>query len=1100
MSRFFPTRSYLAFALFLLAIFSLAPSSAFDCDPSCHTCSGPSATQCLTCPQGSFLYWDNSCHSSCNFPLTVETTPKGPKCLHPCNDPSKYYLLNQTCSSICGAPFNPYPLTAGFTVCVFPCHNSFLNSKGTCQGTCKPPYTQKIQGVEKYCLEPPKKGSDHPSHKPEEKPENASEDGTCPEGFEFHYANDTCMSSCNEPFDAVIINSEVRCQFKCPESFYLSWENECTGSCRFPLKPVKKGVERYCEFGCDGSHFRYENNTCGQKCTHPFIPSYIDDEKFCNFACPEKSFLNWNYACQSTCNYPFVQKIKGTERYCELPCKKNEYLYEDGVCRDFCNFPFAPILGKKLNFCNFTCPEPSFMNWNNECQPACHPPFIKRIDGAIRYCEIPCKDPDFVYEDGSCKPTCEAPMIPFHRADFKSCESSCPEGLIHYWDGTCRPTCPSSFQRTIYKEELCDFHCSQDLFLYENHKCEKTCPFPYLATIDDENYKFCDLPCNFNEYLSQDGSCVRKCDKTAVKDSLGVNHCVTPCSNPEQFLYANGTCLETCSAPFKTSRLGKNILLCNSPCSSGLFYQEHTGSCISRCDAPLVPKKIGSLMICENLSVTLGPSSHDGDDVIEAPMSEISKISQNLEDSASQIARRISIATSYIRPSDPHSAFLMATAKTAKYSHYVNVPLVDSFESTSPSRLLTESSSPPQEEVFSISSIFSVKMPQALKAQIPTRPLPTKVFKGKLHHTSFLVNMWETMSTIIILFLLGVALTFIEKLLSKTQFKGLIAVAQRLKTIFKWNFMLLVLFNTYDDITFFTIIEFATLRLDSLMDLLSLLACIGVNILAGSFIYKVFTITKESLKARIPTTKQTRPFYQENESYQVLYAGFQDTSFLKQAFLLFYIGKIIISSALIATLSSYPLIQTVLLTVCSFAFLGYLLKERPMCDRFHVLVVGILEFFGLVINICLVILAFTCIDRDMSNISLQTELNAIILFCESALEVLSDIALWLYVFIAINSANKISKQSQSIWLNLLIVPFRTPGMELDEENEGSNMKTHQRRKFGWTTLEYKSPFKLVKTNSPKTPAQKSAHNKKVSQGNSVNKDFSKLGTDDSQLE
>ena len=41
------------------------------CDLSCKTCNGSAATQCLSCNSGSFLYPDNSCRTSCVLPLVT---------------------------------------------------------------------------------------------------------------------------------------------------------------------------------------------------------------------------------------------------------------------------------------------------------------------------------------------------------------------------------------------------------------------------------------------------------------------------------------------------------------------------------------------------------------------------------------------------------------------------------------------------------------------------------------------------------------------------------------------------------------------------------------------------------------------------------------------------------------------------------------------------------------------------------------------------------------------------------------------------------------------------------------------------------------------
>jgi len=940
-------------------------------------------------------------------------------------------------------------------VCVFPCYNSFYNSKGACQFSCKEPHIQKVQGIEKYCLDPPSSLPKDPSEKnpiipktpeiPEtlRNPENSSapgKSGACPEGFDFLYANGSCFSTCVFPFDAMIIEGVVQCLFRCESGLYMNWDGECQARCDFPLKAVSKGVEKYCEFHCDGS-YRYENNTCKNSCKLPFIPTVTKHESLCNFACPGGSYLDWNHACRTTCNFPLVKKFKGAERYCELPCKTTEFLYENGTCHDSCEFPYLEIPTKFQKFCNFTCPTSSFMNWNLECQRYCHPPFIQNIVGSERYCEIPCNSSAFVHEDGTCSMTCDAPLISNIRSDHKFCDTSCPTGLIHYWDGTCRDECPSSFQKTIYQEEYCDFHCDKDHFLYEGRTCGKTCTFPHVALFDDEGYKFCNLPCNSFEYLSLDGSCQKKCDKVVKTDSLGVKYCIAG-GSCDGYLYADGTCQNSCSAPFVKFSMDKDLALCTSPCGPGFYYHKEMNSCVLQCHPPLKSVKTGNIMICQGEGEALPAAGGDDKNNNKNPnhhqdAEEDGQISQILN----QLGERVSTASSYIRPNDLHSVFLMSNAKTTKFARYVNLPFINHHHK----RVLTSSES----KRVSISSIFSFEMPFGLKEKIESREIPV-VFKGKVFHSSYLVNQWEAISTLIVVALVGAFIALIDKFVNKVQILG--AVIGRLKTIFYWNFMLLVLFNCYDDIIFFTLLELQTLQLDSGFAVLSLLVCVGMNIFAGFILYKVYEITKEAIRSRRET----------NKKYQVLYAGFQDNSFLSQGYLLFYIGRVIIGAFLIGTLYNYPLIQTILLTLLSFAMLGYLLKERPMYDRFHVLVIAVFEFVGLIVNLGLLfsaVFSFKNDDDRESNISLQIRLSLMIISCSKGLEVFSNIVLWLYIFLGICSAWKISKlpgaESKTAWLNLLVVPFRTPGMEFIDENLDVE-KNSKKLRFGWMNLESKN--------------------------------------------
>jgi len=208
------------------------------------------------------------------------------------------------------------------------------------------------------------------------------------------------------------------------------------------------------------------------------------------------------------------------------------------------------------------------------------------------------------------------------------------------------------------------------------------------------------------------------------------------------------------------------------------------------------------------------------------------------------------------------------------------------------------------------------------------------------------------------------------------------------------------------------------------------------------------------------------------------------------------------SAFLIGTLYNYPLVQVTLLALLSFIMIGYLLKERPMYDRFHVLVVALFEFVGLIVNLGLVFLAVFSLqngdDRE-SNMSLQIRLSLMIMSCNKGLEVFSNIVLWLYIFLGICSAWRIRKlpgaESKTAWLNLITVPFRTPGMELIDENLDVE-KNAKSFRFGCISLESKNKnFRRIGRKAAPGKSKKSGN---VSHGPLKNDDSIKFSALDSE--
>lgn len=254
-------------------------------------------------------------------------------------------------------------------------------------------------------------------------------------------------------------------------------------------------------------------------------------------------------------------------------------------------------------------------------------------------------------------------------------------------------------------------------------------------------------------------------------------------------------------------------------------------------------------------------------------------------------------------------------------------------------------------------------MPSSLKEKFTKRELPDGL-EGKLDHTSFLVNFWEALTSFMSLFMLAVFSIVCEFIAKKTNKPRLMSVIKRFRNITEWNFLLFALFNSYDDITFFTIIELKTLKLDSAAAVFSFLTCMTVFTTAMYILYKLLRITQESLRIYRQTNvdaseivKQEDDFYKKNSKYQSLFYGYQSSSFLKQGFLLIFIGRIMFCYIIMGGLYYSPVAQSVLLTICSVAMLAYLIKEKATYDRFHLVIIVLFEVLGFIVNLCMLILA-----------------------------------------------------------------------------------------------------------------------------------------------
>ena len=349
-------------------------------------------------------------------------------------------------------------------------------------------------------------------------------------------------------------------------------------------------------------------------------------------------------------------------------------------------------------------------------------------------------------------------------------------------------------------------------------------------------------------------------------------------------------------------------------------------------------------------------------------------------------------ASSIFRPSNPHSVFMISLTKLLKYVKFVRVRIPEQY------RAMLDSNN---SSIFSVSTAFGYSMPSDLSTRVQKYPLPS-VFEGLGYHSSYLINFWQAISTYSILIALGTAFYVLEKLMSKFHKGKLALVLQRLSILTHWNFLLIVAFNTYDDMTLFAILELQTLCLNSLIALASFIVCMLITLTSIYFLVVVYRISRVLTRVKNEVTpidhekEESLEFEKCWNAYQVFYSGYKNDSFLKQSCLLLQTLRIIFYYLIVTLLYDYPLAQTIQLTVVSLIMLSYFIKKRPFKDNFNLFVTLVFEILILIVNLCL--LSLVVLDKSNKlTISNQNLLSEVIVICNSIVDMLGNILTWLYV-------------------------------------------------------------------------------------------------------
>ena len=339
-------------------------TTCIECDPSCNQCNGTEVNSCTRCASDSYLYWNGTCYSNCDFPLVTTTEGQYQSCDLPC-DVSKYYYQNATCQANCPSKFISL-IQGDLKICNFTCQQSqYLYSNGTCSPICSSPFTPYNTGIEAYCNFP------------------------CPSN-QFLYENGSCQQNCTYPYRRILEGDYNYCNFPCLISQYLYWNGSCFPTCPISFQSTIIG-RKYCKLHCEVESNLYWNNTCEDSCSKPLI-QLIDSEsyKVCKLPCNESQYLYPNGSCLTECAYKKKTDGNGVT-YCQYPCDKTSFLYQNDSCLISCGSPYTiNTIDAYLALCNLPCPlNQYYVESGRDCVSNCtYPSFIKQ-NGNLLVCQPP---------------------------------------------------------------------------------------------------------------------------------------------------------------------------------------------------------------------------------------------------------------------------------------------------------------------------------------------------------------------------------------------------------------------------------------------------------------------------------------------------------------------------------------------------------------------------------------------------------------------------------------------------------------------------------------------------------------------------------------
>ena len=418
----------------------------------------------------------------------------------------------------------------------------------------------------------------------------------------------------------------------------------------------------------------------------------------------------------------------------------------------------------------------------------------------------------------------------------------------------------------------CIKKCPPGKYILSNYTCVDSCDPPFVSAIDSLGQSACTYPCSrsAHSFLYWNGSCLSTCPyyKRISNDYRFCDACQLG-----YYSYDSGSCLPTCHAHFDMVTVGGSSF-CQSPCSLKQFlYSDKT--CKDTCSVSFIENIAGSLYCSLDLS--------------EADIAAVKKTTVVQAIAGAVVALSAAIIST-INSADPASVFLLISLDMLQYLRYVEIRYPSKLQ------LMLDSS-------FSINIIPD--MPDKLVRLFSnSHHLPNSFQKYDLP-SPFLVNFWFSGINLLTLAIVSVLILMIEMCTKRC--RGVVySCCLKAKHAIRWNLALTLFMSTYGEIVLFSSFEFRTVDVFQLNSIMSLLACIVMNIIALYILIKVFRVIISRRRSTANPQTTTNSIQEAKwTGYTMLFEEFKDKLFLQQVYVPISLVRIYLFYVIIAYL--YPL-------------------------------------------------------------------------------------------------------------------------------------------------------------------------------------------------
>jgi len=329
-------------------------------------------------------------------------------------------------------------------------------------------------------------------------------------------------------------------------------------------------------------------------------------------------------------------------------------------------------------------------------------------------------------------------------------------------------------------------------------------------------------------------------------------------------------------------------------------------------------------------------------DITEKEIAEVKGMAKTTE-ATGTASNVLSSIYGFLNSGDPTAMFMGSLAKMLQYVKYINIEY------------------PPkikfmfglQSNLNDTSEFIVTKVQRKIEDTSDSPHLSNNFGYYKLT-SSFVSNCFQSLG-ILAAIVAGIGMVYLVLYLTSPSSK-IHKICKTLMEILKWNLFLIMFCGMIGDIVFFSSFEFRKAQFDNAFSVVSFVSCLLMNCLSTYVFYKLIQVNLNLQRTR-DKAGSMKVAESKWQSCKVFFHSYKNKKFSQQAFMIFFLIRVLSFYLIIAYFSAYPFFQIIMISIISFLIVIYLIIVRPFKSVLNNINQIVFELIIFAFNGCVLVLA-----------------------------------------------------------------------------------------------------------------------------------------------